>query len=180
MILKYLFAQYNTSRGPTFGSKFMKACGELVMGTPEQKGLGHLRKDLQESYYYIKEDRHLPIKSLMAWEIQSILVAQYREVEAPQVSRATFLFLLPLIFLCVALASPFNGTLQASVKSSYEGSFLSRFTSSEVEGTETATGSMTMDKCLALQRRLEAKEIDRADIPNFGALQAECTALSRK
>lgn len=174
MILKHLFLQYNTNKGPTYGSRFMKFCGELVLGTPAQKGLGHLRKDLQDTYYYIKEDRHIPMKAIQPWQIQSILVAQYRDLEAPQVARATFFGLLPVIFLCVALAAPFNGSLKAAFEAGTAGK-----TGTYISGLFGSDEKWTLDKCVALGKRLDAGEITREQVPNFEAVKAECQTLAK-
>jgi hypothetical protein len=106
VLLKNLFAQYDTDNGPRFASRFMKRVGNWCIGSLASHGLGHLRKDLQASYFYKKEDRHLPDgpEALEEWEMQSILVAQFRELQAPQVARAAFYALLVFNFAMVALA----------------------------------------------------------------------------
>ncbi|MFY2764346.1 hypothetical protein [Arenimonas sp. MALMAid1274] len=105
-ILKHLFLQYDKNPGPTFASRFMKAVGNIFIGTLADKGLGHLRKDIRETYFYIKEDRQLPPAGpdLEEWELDGILLAQHRDVEAPLVARAVFYILLPTILAIVALA----------------------------------------------------------------------------
>ena len=111
-MLKLLFQQYDDGKGVAFGSRWMKSHGIRFMGSPEEKGLGHLRKDLRKYFYYIKPDRRLPVaEELKDWQNQSILLAQYRAAEEPEVSRASSYVMLVFCFICVALAALFNGCL---------------------------------------------------------------------
>ena len=105
-MLKFLFLQYDTNPGLTFASRFMKRVGNLFIGPLSAHGLGYLRRDAQESYFYIKEDRKLPNPgaALEQWEMEGILLAQFRELQAPQVARAAFYGLLAINFAFVALA----------------------------------------------------------------------------
>lgn len=106
MLLKSLFPQYETDNGPRFASRFMKAVGNRFIGSLASHELGHLRKDLQHTYFYSKEDRHLPTtpEALEEWQMQSILVSQFRELQAPQVARAAYYALLVFNFAMVVLA----------------------------------------------------------------------------
>jgi hypothetical protein len=105
-VLKFLFLQYDTNPGPTFASRFMKLVGNLFIGSLAAHDFGHLRRDAQASYFYIKEDRQLPPPgaALEQWQIEGILLAQFRELQAPQVARAAFYGLLVINFAFVALA----------------------------------------------------------------------------
>lgn len=176
MLLKYLFAQYDTRTGPTFASRFMTVCGNLILGTPEKKGFGHLRKDLQGSYYRIKEDRQLPNDkaSLQQWQIESIFLEQYRGLEAPQVAKATFFGLLPIVLVCVLAASVFNGSMKASVKSATAGP------TSWIAGlfkSDGAEESITFAECKTMVQELMTGETTQDKIPNYKAKEAECIRL---
>lgn len=182
MFLKYMFHQYNNRTGPTFGSRFMKACGQLVLGKPEAKGFEHLRKDLQDTYYYIKEDRHLPteVKALQQWEIQSLFLAQFREVEAPLVSKATFLFLLPLVFLCVLGAASISATQASYDKATSKSPGKSEVT--EAPGLANASAveakrALTIEDCYAMSQQIETGLTTIETIPDYTAKKKECTRL---
>lgn len=91
--MKFLFDVYKKEHGPRFGSRFMKALGNLFMGTPESKGLGDVRQDLRDTYYWEKTDRVIPVDELEEWMEQSVLVNQYRQIETPAAAKATSLVL---------------------------------------------------------------------------------------
>lgn len=91
--MKFLFDVYKKNHGPRFGSRFMNCLGRLFMGSPEGKGLDGVRQDLRDTYYWDKKDRVIPVDALDEWMEQSILVNEYRQVEAPAAAWATTIVL---------------------------------------------------------------------------------------
>ena len=90
-MLKYFFVAYREVSGPRWGSRFMKAVGILFLGSPEKKGLGHLRDDIQEQFYFCKEDRILPPpEELEEYRMHAILANEYRQEELLACSKAVF------------------------------------------------------------------------------------------
>lgn len=176
MILQYLFLQYDKRKGPSFSSRFMKALGTAFMGSPADKGLGHLRQDLQNTYYYIQADRKLPKgdAALKQWQMQSIQVSEYRQVEAPQVALATAMCVFALCAVCVALASPFNGSLKRTVGLG-EGGALSRW--ADRTFSDESPDVMTYEACLAIDDRISKGEITAAEIPDFQGKRRQCQQL---
>jgi hypothetical protein len=171
MILKYLFTQYDNRMGPTFGSRVLKLLGTTFMGSPASKGLGHVREDLQKSYYYIKEDRILPQgdAALEEWQMQSILVNQYREVEAPSVARTATAVGLLVATLCVALAIPAQKANHWLKSGGSE--------STKDAGADENLSPTTYEGCVALQEKVNAG-LSTSDIPNFSAVQKRCQELA--
>lgn len=114
-MLKYFFVAYRESTGPRWGSRFMKAVGTLFLGSPEKKGLGHLREDIQEQFYYCKEDRILPPpEQLEEWRNNAILANEYRQEELPACAKAVFRVNGALSVLVVCLAAAIGTTSSLS------------------------------------------------------------------
>lgn len=114
-MLKYFFVAYRESTGPRWGSRFMKAVGTLFLGSPEKKGLGHLREDIQEQFYYCKEDRILPPpEQLEEWRNHAILANEYRQEELPACAKAVYRVNGALSILVVCLAAAIGTTSSTS------------------------------------------------------------------
>lgn len=115
VLLKYFFIAYRDASGPRWGSRFMKAVGTVFLGSPEKKGLGHLREDIQEQFYYCKEDRVLPPpEELQEWRNNAILANEYRQEELPACARAVFRVnaFLAVVVVCVAAMVPHSSNVQ--------------------------------------------------------------------
>ena len=181
MILKYLFAQYDTRRGPIFASKLMTKMGEIFMGSLEDKGLGHLRQDLKDSYYRTAPDRRLPkgTAALIEWQRQSIQVSEYRQVEHPQIALATTLFLLMSSVVLVAAASPFNGSLKKTLELD-EGGRVSQMFSRVRSSSSEATSGALLSECQSIQRTIINSGSALAANPDLDRRWSECQGILAK
>lgn len=155
MFLKYLFAQYDDRRGPIFASRLMTRLGLLFMGSPDQKGLGHIRQDLKDSYYQTADDRRLPLDpaALEEWQRHSILLSEYRQLEHPEIARASFFAVCAASLVLVAAASPFNGSLQRTLEIDRSGK-VSQWFSNAFSSTESEAGAPSASECQAIQRSM--------------------------
>jgi hypothetical protein len=109
-ILKRLFMQYQDTTTLTFASRWMNLHGKVLIGSVKDKGLD-VREDLARSYYYIREERDLPEgeKDREQWRVHSILLSQYRSLEARTVAKGAALFAMSV---CLALVFS-AGTIRA-------------------------------------------------------------------
>lgn len=173
MILKHLFHQYDTGQPkPCFASRLMKALGNRLMGTPAEKGLGHIMDELQNNYYYTQADRRLPRekKKLQQWQMDSIQVSEYRQVEAPQIALATSIAVFAGSFVLVAAASLFNGSLKETVGLGEGGALTNLFSDDDL--------AITYDDCVKLEARMVAEKLTPDQIPNFAHKRQQCIQAS--
>lgn len=174
-MFSFLFIQYRDGRGLTFGSKWMALHGKLFLGKPRDKGLGHIRQDLQDNYYYIKEDRFLPrdASALDQWELDSIQLAQYRDLEAPHVAKACSLVGVALVTVLVALTLPFvmlrSGPTDGMVIPAIMGA-----------AAPSSADDKQWVECIELSQDIDAGRKDPDTIPGFQKILANCQRLQQK
>lgn len=172
-----LFLRYRPTDKPYFGSRFMHFLGTTFMGTPKSKGLGDLRQDLQDTYYYLKVDRLIPNDEAdqKEWRIHSIKAQIYRELEHMELAKAIWMTLsvaaLVLVFGVSFLPSNFSWTSEDGPSASSP----RKATESVVEATDEIT--VDAATCESLGVNYQSGRLTTYQRNNFEALAAACNEL---
>lgn len=178
-----LFLRYRPTDKPYFGSRFMRFLGNTFMGTPDSKGLGDLRKDLQDTYYHLKVDRMIPNGDAdqKEWRIQSIKAQIYREVEHRELGKAIWIGLsvaaLVVTFAVSKWGGDFNwGSDEADKEVSQVVAVAGE--SSEPPSAQVEKIEMDLAGCQRFWANLRANRLTAFERGNYEAIAPACNEFS--